>query len=401
MNNHAEAAYRDAARAWLAEHTEPRIDDTGFHTRYWMHDAETDRSHYERCRAIRMKLYDAGYLGITLPVEIGGQGGEQWMERVFVEEAASRNIDMGFLEAIASMAIPALRQFGTPEQQREHIPGLLSGRNRWCQLFSEPGAGSDLAGLACRAEVDGEEFVINGQKVWNSAAVYADTGMLLVRTDPTVPKHAGITFLIIDMNQPGVDARRLVQANGSGHFSEVFLTDARCPVTSVLGSVDHGWAPARTVMASESTTIGSAPVDFVAKLVELAERTGANHDLGVRQRLAALYIEQRLLRLNGQRMAQAHRNGTPTGIDPSALKIGASSQRIHEGDLAADLLGAAATATTHAASEWAMDLLHMRFSMTIGGGTDEVHRNNLAERALGLPREPGRDKDVPWNQRPI
>lgn len=391
-------AYRAEVRSWLAANTEPLAEDMGYPTRYWMHGPEADQAHYERCRAKRMMLYDAGYIGITLPGDLGGEGGEPWMEAVFAEESAGRDIDMGFLEAIAAMAIPALRRYGTEEQQRAHIPGLLSGRTRWCQLFSEPGAGSDLAGLACRAERDGDDYIINGQKVWNSAAVYADMGLLLTRTDPTVVKHAGITFLLLDMNQPGVEARRLIQANGAGHFSEVFLTDARCPVANVLGEVNGGWAPARTVMASESTTIGSTPLDFVSKLIDLAADIGADEDPIVRQELAVLRTEQLLLRLTGQRMGHAHRTGTATGIDPSALKIAASLQRIHEGTTATQLLGAAATTTTHVASEWAMDVLHMRFGMTIGGGTDEVHRNNIGERALGLPREPRVDKDVPWNQ---
>jgi acyl-CoA dehydrogenase len=389
--------YRTRVRAWLATNTEPRKQETGFATRFWMHDPDADHAHYERGRELRRRLCEAGYLGITLPVELGGQGGEPWMERVFAEESASRNIDMGFLEAIAAMAIPAFRRFGTDEQQRRFIPGMLSGATTWCQLFSEPGAGSDLASLGCRAELDGDEFVINGQKVWNSQAIHADMGLLLVRTDPAVVKHAGITFLLLDMHQPGVEVRRLIQANGSGHFCEVFLTDARCPTSHVLGDVNNGWAPARTVMASESTTIGAAPVDFVARLMDLARRMDRNADPAIRQRLAALHTEQRVLRLTGQRMAHAMRTGAETSIDPSILKVSASHQRIHEGDLAMDLLGSAGTAVSHEASEWAMDLLHMRFGMTIGGGTDEVHRNNIAERALGLPKEPRVDRDTPWN----
>ena len=396
--SHGEDAYRAHVRAWLEANTEPLAEVDGYPTRYWMHGPDLDAAHYEACRSMRTALYDAGFVGITLPRELGGQGGAAWMERIFAEEAADRNVDTGFLHAIASMALPALLHYGTQEQQVEHVPGMLSARTRWCQLFSEPGAGSDLAGLACRAERDGDEFVINGQKVWNSAAVYADKGLLLARTDPSVAKHAGITFLLLDMNQPGVEARRLVQANGAGHFSEVFLTDARCSVTDVLGEVDDGWRVARMVMASESATIGAAPIDYVARLRNLARATGQDIDPTVRQDLAAVWTRQRLQRLTGARLAHAHRTGTPTGIHPSALKIGASEQRIAEGDLATRLLGAAATAIDHEASAWAMDLLHMRFGMTIGGGTDQVHRNNIAEQALGLPREPNPDKGLPWNE---
>ena len=289
-----------------------------------MHGPDLDAAHYEACRSMRTALYDAGFVGITLPRELGGQGGEAWMDRIFAEEAADRNVDTGFLHAIASMALPALLHYGTQEQQVEHVPGMLSARTRWCQLFSEPGAGSDLAGLACRAERDGDEFVINGQKVWNSAAVYADKGLLLARTDPSVAKHAGITFLLLDMNQPGVEARRLVQANGAGHFSEVFLTDARCSVTDVLGEVDDGWRVARMVMASESATIGAAPIDYVAELRNLARATGQDIDPTVRQDLAAVWTRQRLQRLTGhrRRARPPHRN---THGDPP---VGTQDRRV-------------------------------------------------------------------------
>ncbi len=186
------------------------------------------------------KLHAAGYAAITVPKEYGGQGGEGWMQRAFNEEAADRNVNTGFYGSIIGMAAPALLYFGTEEQKLAHLPGMVSGAVSWCQLFSEPGAGSDLAGLGARAERDGDEFVINGQKVWNSAAMYADMGILLVRTDPDAVKHAGISFLLFDMRQPGVEVRRLVQANGAGHFAEVFLSDARCPVANVLGGVERG-----------------------------------------------------------------------------------------------------------------------------------------------------------------
>ena len=166
---------------------------------------------------------------------------------------------------------PTLMAFGTDEQKRELVPRLLSGEDAWCQLFSEPGAGSDLAGLGCRAVRDGDEFVVTGQKVWNSAAQWCDHGMLLARTNPDVPKHHGITFLLVDMDGPGIEVRPLIQATGAAHFNEVFFEDVRVPVANVLGEIDGGWGAARTVMANESAMIGGSGSSTFTTLLLLAQ----------------------------------------------------------------------------------------------------------------------------------
>lgn len=395
-----ERAYRAAAREWLLANTDPIETDTGFSTMHWMITPDQEAAHHARCGEMTRKLHAAGYAAITVPKEYGGQGGEPWMQRAFAEEAADRNVNTGFYGSIIGMAAPALLYFGTEEQKRAHLPGMVSGEVSWCQLFSEPGAGSDLAGLGARAERDGDEFVINGQKVWNSAAMYADMGILLVRTDPDAVKHAGITFLLFDMRQPGVEVRRLVQANGAGHFAEVFLSDARCPVDNALGGVDAGWGPTRLVMANESAVIGGGGVDTAAKLVELARMTGRADDRVIRQRLADVYTRQQLLRHMSGQIGAAAREGRPMPIDPSVVKLYVAENRRREGDLAQELLGAAGVAVTHEASEWAMETLVSRYPISIGGGTNEVHRNNLGERALGLPRDVRVDKDVPWKSIP-
>jgi len=278
------------------------------------------------------------------------------------------------------------------------VPTLLNGHLSWCQLFTEPGAGSDLAGLACRAERDGDEFVITGQKVWNSAAMYADMGILLVRTDPDKPKHQGITFLLFDMRQPGVEVRPLVQANGAGHFAEVFIDGARCPVANVVGEIDAGWGPARVVLSNESAMIGGATGKRPDKLIELARSLGRADDRVTRQRLADVWARNELLGLLGQRLVASMRSGTP--LHPSILKLRVTDLRRREGDVAAALLGAAGVASTHEASEWVMELLHARYSISIGGGTDEVHHNNLGEQALGLPRDIRVDRDIPFRDIP-
>jgi len=380
----------------LLENTDAVARDDGFSARYWMPSAQHEAARHEQCQQMAQRLHAAGFGAITMPTEYGGQGGSRWQERVFQEEAVGRNVDTGFQGSIAAMAAPAILEHGTEAQKQEHLPGLISGAVNWCQLFSEPGAGSDLASLGARAEPDGDDFVVNGQKVWNSAAMYADWGILLVRTDPSQVKHRGITFLLFPMNQPGVEVRRLVQANGAGHFAEVFLNDARCPAANVLGELNGGWAPARTVMSNESQMIGTNRIDGAAKLNALARQLDRHGEPPVRQALADVWARQTMLGLMGQRLAGAARERAPLPFQPAALKLYVAESRRREGDLAQRLLGPAGVATGHEASEWAMEKLLMRFPVSIGGGTDEVQKNNLAERGLGLPRDIRPDKDQAW-----
>ena len=212
---------------------------------------------------------------------------------------------------------PTLLRHGTEDQKRRFMPGLLSGELAFCQLFSEPGAGSDLAGLSMRAERDGDEFVVNGQKVWNSQAQFCDWGFLLVRTNPDAPKHRGITFLLVQMATPGIEARPLVQMNGSAHFNEVFFDDVRIPVANVVGEIDGGWAPARTVLLNESAFIGDRKgTSVMSPLSELARRHGLLDDPLVCQRLADAWARERMQRWMGETIQNAVRRGGPPPIDP-------------------------------------------------------------------------------------
>ena len=217
---------------------------------------------------------------------------------------------------------PTLMAFGTEEQQRELVPRLLSGEDAWCQLFSEPGAGSDLASLGCRAVRDGDDFVVTGQKVWNSAAQWCDRGMLLVRTNPDVPKHHGITFLLVDMRSPGIEVRPLVQATGAAHFNEVFLEDVRIPVANVLGEIDGGWARGAHrdgERVGDDRRFGGSSA--FAKLLLLAQQFGRTDDPVVRQRLADSYMRERALGLLADRIMAAIRRRERPPVDPSILKL--------------------------------------------------------------------------------
>jgi alkylation response protein AidB-like acyl-CoA dehydrogenase len=336
--------------------------------------------------------------GFTYPKEYGGQGADAWQERIYEEEAAGYEANSGFIRSTIMMLGPTLMAFGTEEQKRELVPRLLSGEDAWCQLFSEPGAGSDLAGLGCRAERDGDEFVVNGQKVWNSAAQWCDHGMLLARTNPDVPKHHGITFLLVEMDVPGIEARPLVQATGAAHFNEVFFDNVRVPVANVLGDIDNGWPAARTVMANESAMIGGASNNIVDTLTLLAREFDRTDDPLARQRLAEVFVRERTHGLLSERIMGAIRRREKPPVDPSILKLSIALNRAVTGSVAAELAGAAALQTDDEIGRWVSSELLSRYGISIGGGTNEVQRNNLAERALGLPKEPTTDRDTAWSQ---
>jgi alkylation response protein AidB-like acyl-CoA dehydrogenase len=360
----ADAALQLEAKEWLAAHAPPlrtRLDATA-----------NDRERFELLREWQRARYDAGWLDDADPARA----------RALAAEQPAFGIPTGFIATAAGMVAPALRAHATEAQRARYLPPLLRGDETWCQLFSEPAAGSDLAFLATRADRDGDVFVVNGQKVWSSNAHLCDFGMLLARTNPNVPKHRGITFFALDMRTPGVEVRPLRQITGAAHFNEVFLTDVRVPAACVIGAVDGGWAVARTVLANEASVVGAgtASTGFDA-LVELARVRGINGESSVRQALARAYTHEQLLRyLKGRAPA-------------SVLKIMWSEARRDRAALGVELLGA------HGAldDEWPIQLLES-FSGTIGGGTNEIHRTMIGEAVLQLPREARIDKDVAYGE---
>jgi acyl-CoA dehydrogenase len=395
-----EAAVRAEAKAFLDAHA--RLKDGS--DRDWSRgamatDPEEQAEYLRHCHEWQATLYDNGWAGIAWPKAFGGRGGTPSDSIIFSQEARAYDVTTGFIGAAQQLVGPALMRHGSPEQQSRYLGPLLRGDELWCQLFSEPGAGSDLAALATRAERDGDEFVVNGQKVWTSEAQHADFGILIARTDPDAPKHRGITFFVLDMRTPGVDVRPLVQATGISHFNEVFFDDVRIPAANVVGEVDGGWAVARTVMASESGMIGGAgQTSTYESVVELARACGRTHEPLVRQRLADVYTRQRILQFLQWRMQTAitQKRGIPP--DPSILKNAFTAALSRRVELAVELEGAAGMLGGSDAPQdgfWQRQVVG-QFSSRIGGGTNEVHRTMIGERALGLPAEPRADKDVPW-----
>lgn len=394
-----QAEFRATVKAWYDANATPKRDDSPWETNVHRDPADA-RRHFLTSKAWQGRLYEAGLAGIAWPEEYGGRGGESWMTRIEREVSLEYEEWVGFVGATIAMLGPTLLRHGTEEQKREFLPRLLSAELSFCQLFSEPGAGSDLAALATRAERDGDEFIVNGQKVWNSSAQFCDWGFVLVRTDPDAPKHKGITFLLVDMSSPGIEVRPLVQINQSAHFNEVFLSDVRVPAANVVGEVDQGWTPARTVLSNESAFIAGARVPTRSKLIELAGDKGLLGDPVVRQELANYYSRELISGWMGELVQQTVRRGGSAPMDPGLIKLMASQNRRLSGDLASRILGADLDAGNGEKVNWAQMELLGRYSISIGGGTDEVLKNNIGERSLQLPREPGYDKNQPWREIP-
>ncbi len=394
-----EAAWRQEVRAWLAAHAEVRTteDRSAFGDRSRAEEAE----HVARARAWQRTLYDAGYAGITWPKEYGGRGGTALEAMIFNQEQAGFVVDTGPFTVGVAMAGPTLIAHGTNAQKARYLEPLLRGDEIWCQLFSEPGAGSDLAGLATRAVLDGDEYVVNGQKVWTSGAQYSDLGILLARTDPDQPKHRGISYFVVDMRSPGIEIRPLRQMTGGSHFNEVFLTDLRIPVANLVGDRNNGWRVAMTTLANERTAIGGggSGVRF-PELQRLAADFGLTGDPLVRQRLASLYTDLQLLRYLGFRIQTALSQGRPPGPESSVLKLAYSRHVAALGDVALSLAGPAgalAGADAPDGGYWQLRFLG-QYGIRIGGGTDEVQRNVIGERVLGLPGEPRADKELSYRE---
>lgn len=380
-----EAAFRTELRSWL-EANLPKD-----------RPARRDRTDVDAARAWTRKLFDAGYAGLTWPKEFGGAGAPYTFQAIMLEEFARAEAPDHIGVIGLGMAGPTIIAHGTAEQKTAHLSKILSGEEVWCQGFSEPGSGSDLGSLRTRAERDGDDFVVNGQKVWSSFAHIADYCILLVRTDPSAAKHKGITYLLADMRADGVEVRPLRQITGDPEFNEIFFNDVRVPASSVVGDVNGGWQVAMTTLLHERGTLGFALTARLEvalnKLVALAKderRNGwvAADDPLVRDEVARSWIELEALRLTNYRaLTTLMRTGVP-GPEGSVAKLhwSESNQRLTK--LALDILGPEAALDGDDArwdGYWQYERLRSRGN-TIEAGTSEILRNIIAERVLGLPR---------------
>ncbi|MDG2027014.1 MAG: acyl-CoA dehydrogenase family protein [Acidimicrobiales bacterium] len=415
MNTDADAVHIEASE-WFAEHWDPA------------------RSVREWWRL----LADSGWAFPTWPTEYGGRGLDKAGGRAAVlarKEAGA----FGPPNGVATFLVaPTVMHYGSEEQQARHLPGIVDGTTPWCQLFSEPGAGSDIAGLATRAVRDGDEWIVNGQKVWSSGAQHAKRGILIARTDPDQPKHRGITFFLIDMEQPGVEVRPLREMTGAAAFNEVFFTEARVHESDRLGELGEGWRVAMTTLSHErdpdNAGLGDTPPFATVDLDEpvgkhaatifdtvdgfslammgqagpLFDRAVNEHadtsDPVFRQELMKLVTERRTSRLSAQRAAAAVKAGGQPGPEVSTLKLKGAALNRQMRDVGLGALGPAAMLDHDDAP---IDGLFHRYALftpaaSIAGGSDEVQHNIIGERILGLPREPGEaeQRELPWKDLP-
>jgi alkylation response protein AidB-like acyl-CoA dehydrogenase len=392
--------YRLEARAWLAANVPLRQVAAG---RTYV-DERAER--LDEFKALQKKIHDAGYAGFTFEVEYGGQGLTLEHERVFNEEAATYDMPQTNFGVSINILGATLAAFGTHEQKLAHLPNILSGQELWLQFLSEPSGGSDLAGLLTSARRDGETYVVNGQKIWSSNAHLSDFAMCPVRTRWDVPKHKGISVLIIDLRSPGIEMRRIGQIDGGAEFCEEFFTDLVVPAGNLVGEENEGWRVARGMLEIEHAWVGrgggAAVVDDAATLVDLAKDKGLEGDLGVRRRIVDLHVAAAAQRFVSARLSNGIANGTLVHGYGGVLKLGDVSlvkQRAELGLSLAGDRGVTWTAGDVAAGSWAKQFLNSR-RVSIAVGTDEIQRNNVSERVLGLPREPSVDRDIPFNQIP-
>jgi len=357
----------------------------------------------------RAKLASSGYLAPGWPVEYGG-GGLTALEQVIVaEEFAKAGVPTGGSNDVFGIQMlgNTLLLFGTEEQKRRYLPRIISGDDRWCQGYSEPNAGSDLGNLGLRAERDGDQWILNGQKIWTSAGHLATHIFTLARTDPSAPKHKGISFLLVDMRQPGIEVRPIKMMSGESEFNEVFYTDVVVPVDDVVGGVNNGWAVAMGLLGFErGEAAATAPIRFQAeldRLVDLARERGMVDDPRVRQRLAWAHAKVQVMRFLGMRTLTRFLAGHHPGPEGAIFKVYWSEYHRLATELGVDLLGLDALVPTgrkpssafqtddagapNSAMSWAMTFLNSRAG-TIYAGSSEIQRNILGEMVLGLPKEP-------------
>jgi alkylation response protein AidB-like acyl-CoA dehydrogenase len=401
--------YRTQVRAFLAEHLPADWEGLG------ALESDARRAFVEEWRAT---LADHDLLAVSWPKEYGGAGLTA-IEQVIVNEeftkagvpTGSPNDGFGI-----GMVGPTIMVWGTEDQKRHYIPRILSGEDRWCQGYSEPDAGSDLANLGCRAVLDGDEWVINGQKIWTSQAQTANWIFVLCRTKPDAPKHAGITFVLCPMDQPGIDVRPIINIVRGHEFNEVFFTDARTARGNVVGEVDNGWAVANTLLGFErggrSTSLSLTYREELDRLLAHARKRGVTNDPLIRQRLAWCHSKVETMRYLGMRTLTGVLAGERPGPESSIMKLLWSEYHKEATQLAVDILGADAlvmsgrpaasgiagdaVGSPYSARSWVEVSMRAR-SGTIYAGTSQVQRNILGERVLGLPKEPRADEG-PWRK---
>ncbi|MGA9796239.1 MAG: acyl-CoA dehydrogenase family protein [Rhizomicrobium sp.] len=403
-----EAAFRAEANTWLSANARPRGAKSAKDDIEEMENGAAGEM--AASKAWQKKKAQAGYARITWPKGMGGMGGTPMQSIIFNQEEAKYDVPVGAPFAIGlGMCIPTLMTYGDDAAKKRYVVPAVQGDEIWCQLFSEPAGGSDVAGLRTRAEKKGDEWVINGQKIWTTGAQFSDYGILLTRTDANVPKHKGLTMFYIDMHDPAVEVRPIKQASGGSGFNEVFFTDLKVKDSQRLGEVGQGWQVALTTLMHERLAVGGGQgggLDVkelmgLARTLEL-EDGPALKNASVREKIADWYVRSAGLKYTTYRTMTALSQGKQPGPEASIAKIVVASKLQDISAFAMELEGeAGALKGEDAPAHGAFQMGWMSApGLRIAGGTDEILRNIIAERVLGLPQDVRVDKDVPFNKMP-
>jgi alkylation response protein AidB-like acyl-CoA dehydrogenase len=397
-----EAAYRAKVRAWIAANL------PGYNTLPVAERHFGEARHLALGKAYQARKAEAGYACIDWPKDWGGSGGTPIQQAIFNQEELAAGAHAPYYTTGLGMLIPALLRFADKETTDRLVPEAVRGEKIWCQLFSEPSSGSDSAAARCRAVRDGDDWVINGQKVWNTAAQFSDYGLLLTRTDPSVPKHKGLTMFWLRMDTPGVEVRPIHEMTGRAHFNEVFLTDVRIPDSQRVGAVGEGWKVTVSTLMNERAAIGSG-VGIGWRELERIARAIPSGDAAIlsnpafREKLADYYVTAEAIRLLSFRTLTALSRGEAPGPEASAGKLLYTSQTqdlVNQAIEIQDEFGIIDDPDYALDSAAFQERLLFSAGLRLGGGTDEILRNVIAERVLGLPGDVRLDKDVAFKDIP-
>jgi len=392
----AEARFRDEARTWLMANVPTTSELEGL-------------DYIAKAKLWQKRKYDAGWACLRWPKEYGGRGAGPMDQVIWGQEESKFDTPQSVFMIGQGMAAPTLMTYAADEHKQRFLPKLASGEEIWCQLFSEPAGGSDLAALRTRSEKRGDEWIINGQKIWTSGAHYSDWGIMVTRSDPTVPKHKGLTYFFLNMKTPGIEIKPIKQISGGANFNEVYFTDVRIPDSQRLGAVGQGWQVSLTTLMNERASIGAggAGVNFnlaykLAQKVMIDDRP-AIEDRSVRARLANWYVEEAGLKYTGYRTMTAMSRGQTPGPENSIGKAVGAPKTQDMASFCMDLLEMSGAINDPEIAE-AAGLIQLTFMAApggrIAGGTDEILLNILAERVLGLPQDVRVDKGIPFNEVP-
>ena len=396
-----EAKFRKEVNDWLSINATPKGKSKDSAT---LSEEDT----LKVAKSWQTKLYDNGWACLHWPKEYGGRGSTPIERVIWGQEASNYKLPAGFFEIGQGMAGPVLMMYANEEQKKKYLPPMAKGEEIWCQLFSEPGAGSDLAGLKTKSVLDGDMWTINGQKIWTSGAHYSDYGILVTRSDPTAQKHKGLTYFFLDMKSPGVEVRPIKQISGGANFNEVYFTDVKIPDDQRLGGVGDGWKVALTTLMNERLAVGDASGPDFNEIFNLACKNDLNGDLAikdgsVRDKLADWYCQYSGLKYTKYRNISALSRGETPGPQASITKIVSGNKLQEIANFGMDVMDAAGIVRPDSFEE-EQAMYQMGFfgaaGIRIAGGTDEILRNIISEQVLGLPQDMRADKGIPFNKIP-